>query len=63
MSEKPVGLAIPPSEYDKELVVASINSLISNLEMIAILFLNQLANKKLAPHRLIKKRKNAIKTN
>ena len=55
MSRIPVGLAIPPSEYDEEFVVASINSFINNLEMIDNVILNQLA-KKLASYRLIKKR-------
>ena len=63
MSENPIGLAIPASKYDEEFAVESINSLITSLEMIDILILNQLANKKLAPHRLIKKRKNANKAN
>ena len=67
MSRIPVGLglAIPPSEYDEEFVVASINSFINNLEMIDNVILNQLA-KKLASYRLIKnarKLKNATKAN
>ena len=36
--------------------MASINSFVNNLAMIDYLILNQLANKKLAPYRLIKKR-------
>ena len=57
MSRETVGLAIPPpSEYDEEVVVASVNSFINNLDMIDYLILNQLARKKLAPYRLIKKR-------
>ena len=31
MSRNPVGLPIPPSEYDEEFVVASINAFINNL--------------------------------
>ena len=56
MSQNPVGLAIPPSEYDQELMMrmASINSLIINLEMIDNLILSQLANQKRARNRLIK---------
>ena len=34
ISRNPVGLAIPPSEYDEEFVVASIRAFINNLEMI-----------------------------
>ena len=36
--------------------MASINSFVNNLEMIENLILNQLAIRKLAPYRLIKKR-------
>ena len=54
MSQNPFELAIPPSEYVKDFVAASINSFITNLEMFDNLILNQLANKKLAPYRLIK---------
>ena len=46
----------PPSAYDEEFVVASISSLVNNLEMIDNLFPKQLANRKLSPYRLIKKR-------
>ena len=34
MSQNLTGLVIPPSEYDEEFVVASINALISDLEVI-----------------------------
>ena len=56
VSRTPVGIAIPPSAYDEEIVVVSINSFVNNLETIDNLILNQLANRKLAPYRLIKKR-------
>ena len=56
MSRNLVGLAIPPSEYDEEFVVASINTLINNLEVIYNVILNELANQNLAPCQLIKKR-------
>ena len=52
----PVGLAIPPSEYDEEFVVASIRTFINNLEMIDNAILNNLANQNKAPYELIKKR-------
>ena len=55
ISRNPVGIAIPSSSYDKEFVVGSINSFVNNLELIDNLILNQLANRKLAPYRLIKK--------
>ena len=50
MSRDPIGLEIPPSEYDEEFVVASINTFINNF------ILNELANQNLAPCQLIKKR-------
>ena len=56
MSRNPVGLPLPPSEYDEEFVVASINKFINNLEMIDNVILNQLANQNKAPCDLIKKR-------
>ena len=56
MSRNPIGLAIPPSEYDEEFVVASINSFINNLEMIDNVILNKLADRNLAPCQLIRKR-------
>ena len=56
ISRNPVGLAIPPSEYDKEFVVASIRAFINNLEMIDNVILNNLANQSKAPYELIKKR-------
>ena len=34
MSQNPVELAIHPSEYDEEMVVASINAFINDLELI-----------------------------
>ena len=49
MSQNPVRLAIPPSEYDEEFVVASIRTFINNLEMIDNLILNNLANQNKAP--------------
>ena len=55
ISRNPVGIAKPPSEYDGEIVVVLINSFVNNLEMIDNLILNQLANRKLTPYRLIKK--------
>ena len=56
ISRNPVGLAIPPSEYDEEFVVASIRTFIKNLEMIDNVILNNLANQNKAPYELIKKR-------
>ena len=56
MSQNPVRLSIPPSEYDEEFVVAAINTFINNLEMIDNVILNQLANQNKAPYDLIKKR-------
>ena len=52
----PVGFAIPPSEYDEEFVVASINAFINNLKLIDNVILNNLANQITAPYELIKKR-------
>ena len=54
--QNPVGIATPPSAYDEDFVVASINLVVNNLELINNLILNQLVNRKLAPYRLIKKR-------
>ena len=51
-----VALAIPPSEYDEEFVVAPNRAFIKNLEMIDNVFLNNLANRSKAPYQLIKKR-------
>ena len=56
MSRNPVGLAIPPSEYDEEFVVESIRAFINNLKMIDNVILNNLANQSKAPYELIKKR-------
>ena len=56
MSRIPVGLPLPPSEYDEEFVVAAIITFINNLEMIDNVILNQLANQNKAPCDLIKKR-------
>ena len=56
MSRNPVGLPIPPSAYDEEFVVASINTFLNNLEMIDNVILNNLANQNRAPYDLIKKR-------
>ena len=56
MSRNPVGLAVPPSEYDEEFVVASINAFINDLELIDNVILNNLANQNKAPYELIKKR-------
>ena len=56
MSQNPVGLAIPPSEYDNEFVVASNSTFINNLKMIDNVILNELANQNLAPRQLIKTR-------
>ena len=44
MSRNLVGLAIPPSEYDEEFVVASIKAFINNLEMIDNVNQKNLAN-------------------
>ena len=52
MSQNPIGLAIPPSEYDEEFVVASIRT----FETIDNVILNNLANQNKAPYELIKKR-------
>ena len=56
MSRNPVGIAIPPSEYDEEFVVDSNNAFINDLELIDKVILNDLANQNIAPHELIKKR-------
>ena len=56
MSRNPVGLAKPPSEYDEEFVVASINAFINDLELIDNVILKNLANQNKAPYELIKKR-------
>ena len=56
MSRNSVGLAIPPSEYDEEFVVASIRTFNNNLEMIDNVILNNLFNQNKAPYELIKKR-------
>ena len=53
MSRNPVGLPIPPSEYDEEIVVASINTFINNLEWIDNVILNKLADQNRAPDDLI----------
>ena len=60
--QNPVGIAISPSEDDEEFFVKSINLLVNNLEMIDNLILNELANRKLAPYRLIKKRAETKRT-
>ena len=49
-------MAIPPSEYDEEFVLASFNTFTNNLEVIDNVILNELANQKLGPHQPIKKR-------
>ena len=56
ISQNPVGLAIPPSEYDEKFVVASIRAIINNLEIIDNAILNNLANRSEAQYQLIKKR-------
>ena len=56
MSRNPVGLAIPPSQYDEEFVVASFKAFINNLELIDNVILNNLANQNKAPYELVKKR-------
>ena len=56
MSRNPVGLPILPSKYDEEFLVAAINTLINNLEMIDNVIINQLANQNKAPCDLFKKR-------
>ena len=55
MSRSPVALAKPPSEYDEEFVVASINPFINNLELIDNVILNNLSNQNKAQYELIKK--------
>ena len=49
MSQNPVGLPILPSDYDAEFVVAAINTVINNLEVIDNVILNQLANQNKTP--------------
>ena len=56
MSRNPVGLPLPPSEYDEEFVVAANTTFINSLEMIDNVILNPLANHNKAPYDLIKKR-------
>ena len=56
MSQSPVGLAILPSEYNEEFVVASINAFNNDLELIDNVIPNNLANQNKAPYELIKKR-------
>ena len=56
MSRNPVGLPLPPGEYDVEFKVATITTFINNLEMIDNVILNQLTNHNKAPYDLIKKR-------
>ena len=56
ISHNTVRLAIPPSEYDEEFVVASNNAFINDLELIDSVILNNLANQNKAPYELIKKR-------
>ena len=53
MPRNPVGLSLPPSEYDEEFIEASTNSFNVNLELIDHVILNELANQKRAPNRLI----------
>ena len=55
-SPNPFRLAITPSEYDEEFVVASINAFINNLESIDNGVPKNLANQNRAPCQLIKKR-------
>ena len=65
MSRSLVRLAKPPKKHHEEIVLASMNTFIVNLEVIDNLILNQLANEKRAPNRLIKNRaenKSARKT-
>ena len=52
----PVGLAIPPSEYDEEFSVASFITFLNILEVIDNVVVDELANQNLAPCQLIKKR-------
>ena len=56
MSQNSVGLALPPGEFDEEIVVASINTFMNNLEVIDNVISNNLANRTKAPYELIKKR-------
>ena len=55
LSRNPVELALPPTSTTMDLFFASINSFISNIEWNDNVILNNLANQKRAPHRLIKK--------
>ena len=57
MSQNPVKLPTPPSEYDKEFVVASINTFINSLEMIDNVILIILTKQNRAPYDLIKKKR------
>ena len=56
MSRSPVSLAKPPSEYDEEFVVASINAFINKLELIDNVILNNMSKQNKAQFELIKKR-------
>ena len=62
MSRISVGLATPPSEYEEDFVVASINTFINNLEVIDNVMPDEFANQNLAPCQLIKKRAEYKKT-
>ena len=62
ISRNPIGILIPPSQYDEEFVVVSINLFVNNLVMIGNWKFNQLAKRKLAPYRLIQKRAENEKT-
>ena len=55
-------MAIPPSQYDEELVVALNSTFINISEMIDNVILSELANQNLAPRPLIKKRAENIRT-
>ena len=55
-SRNPVGLALLFGKNDDEFNVASINSSISELELVGNVILNKLANHNRAPNQLIKKR-------
>ena len=55
-SQNPDGLAITPSEYDKEFVVESIIASMNNFELIDNVHPNNLANQNRAPCQRIKKR-------
>ena len=61
MTRNPVGLALIPSEYDKEFVVESINRFFPNLQLIDNVKMNTLAIQTRAPNRIIEERAENIR--